>query len=153
MSCVQCVLMILSIENHICIASFYTSVLLPRWLCRIADFNAEYPQFIDVNGRKASCLATQVALSPWNISLVVLSSHPTESKPDTWSHLSVLWKANRRKIALYDIIWRKVLFNSLGPSDAIWRQKTGSKLAQVMASCLTTPSHYLNQCWLIISSV
>ena len=26
-------------------------------------------------------------------------------------------------------------------------------LAQVMASCLTVPSHYLNQCWLIINGV
>ena len=45
------------------------------------------------------------------------------------------------------------IFNSLGPSDAIWRQKTGSTLAQVMACCLTAPSHYLTQCWLIISKV
>ena len=43
--------------------------------------------------------------------------------------------------------------NSLMPSDAIWRQRTGSTLAQVMACCLTAPSHYLNQCWLIISKV
>ena len=31
--------------------------------------------------------------------------------------------------------------------------KSGSTLAQVMACCLTAPSHYLNQCWLIISEV
>ena len=43
--------------------------------------------------------------------------------------------------------------NSLWPSDAIWRQKTGSTLAQVMACCLTAPSHYLNQYWLIITKV
>ena len=40
--------------------------------------------------------------------------------------------------------------NSLWPSDAIWRQRFRSTLAQVMACCLTAPSHYLNQCWLII---
>ena len=62
------------------------------------------------------------------------------------------------------------IFNSLRPSDVIWRQRTGSTLAQVMAFCLTeptctvinpilltylltAPSHYLNQCWLIISKV
>ena len=39
------------------------------------------------------------------------------------------------------------------PSDAIWRQISGSTLAQVMACCLTAPSHYLNQCWLITSMV
>ena len=34
--------------------------------------------------------------------------------------------------------------NSLRPSDAIWRRRSGSTLAQVMACSLTTPSHYLN---------
>ena len=43
--------------------------------------------------------------------------------------------------------------NSVGPSDAIWQQRSGSTLAQVMACCLTAPSHYLNSCWLIISKV
>ena len=43
--------------------------------------------------------------------------------------------------------------NSLKPSDLIWRNSSGSILAQVMACCLTAPSHYLNQSWLIISKV
>ena len=43
--------------------------------------------------------------------------------------------------------------NSLWPSDVIWRHRSGSTLAQVMACCLTAPSHYLNQCWLIISKI
>ena len=47
----------------------------------------------------------------------------------------------------------RCLFNSLWPSDAIWRQKTGSTLARVMVCCLAEPSHYLNQCWLITSKV
>ena len=41
--------------------------------------------------------------------------------------------------------------NSLRPSDAIWRQRSGSTSDQVMAWCLMAPNHYLNQCWLIIS--
>ena len=45
------------------------------------------------------------------------------------------------------------VFNSLRPSDAIWRHRSGSTLAQVMACCLTAPSHYPNQSWLIISKV
>ena len=45
------------------------------------------------------------------------------------------------------------MLNSLWPSDTIWRQRSGSTLAQAMACCLTAPSHYLNQCWLIISGV
>ena len=43
--------------------------------------------------------------------------------------------------------------NSLWPSDTIWRQRSGSTLAQVMACCLKAPSHYLTQCWLIIIEV
>ena len=37
--------------------------------------------------------------------------------------------------------------NSLWPSDAIWRYKTRPTLVQVMAWCLTAPSHCPNQCW------
>ena len=44
-------------------------------------------------------------------------------------------------------------FNSLRPSDTIWPHRSGSTLAQVMACCLTAPSHYLNQCWLASSKV
>ena len=43
--------------------------------------------------------------------------------------------------------------NSLAPCDTIWRKRSGSTLAQVMACCLTAPSHYLNQCWLINTKV
>ena len=43
--------------------------------------------------------------------------------------------------------------NSLAPNDAIWRQRSSSTLAQVMACCLTAPSHYLNQSWLINTKI
>ena len=43
--------------------------------------------------------------------------------------------------------------NSLWPGDAIWPHGTKSTLAQVMACCLTAPSHSLNQCWLNINGV
>ena len=49
------------------------------------------------------------------------------------------------------ILSRERWVNSLRHSDAIWRQKTGSALAQVMTCCLTAPNHYLKQCWLFIS--
>ena len=41
----------------------------------------------------------------------------------------------------------------MGPTDAIWRLRSWSTLVQVMACCLTAPSHYLNRFWLIISKV
>ena len=46
---------------------------------------------------------------------------------------------------------------SLRPSDAIWwvtgDRDLGQHWWQVMACCLTALSHYLNQCWLIITKV
>ena len=52
------------------------------------------------------------------------------------------------------LIHRKPLpFNSLGPSDAIWRHRSGFTLAQVMVCCLTSPNHHLNQYWLISKGV
>ena len=41
----------------------------------------------------------------------------------------------------------------LGPGDVIWRLISWSTPVQTMACCKTAPSHYLNQCWLIISKV
>ena len=45
--------------------------------------------------------------------------------------------------------------NSLRPSDAICHWRSWSTLVKlhVMACCLMAPSHYLNQCWLIISEI
>ena len=42
---------------------------------------------------------------------------------------------------------------SLWPSDAIWRQRSGSTLAQVMACWPMAPGHYLKQCWVTIKSI
>ena len=66
---------------------------------------------------------------------------------DRWTH--------RQTDASNDNILRPKLASvySLGPGDAIWRHGTRSTLAQVMASCLMAPSHYLNQYWLIIGEV
>ena len=41
--------------------------------------------------------------------------------------------------------------NSLWSSDTIWRHRHGTTWDWVMACFLTTPSHYLNQCRLLIS--
>ena len=66
-------------------------------------------------------------------------------------YLELEWKY------VYIIICRDfksvAIIKSLRPSEAIWQRRSGSTLAQVMACCLTAPSHYLNQCWLIISMV
>ena len=46
-------------------------------------------------------------------------------------------------------IW---FINSVWLSEAIWPRRS-STLAQIMACCLAALSHYLDQCWLIISKV
>ena len=43
--------------------------------------------------------------------------------------------------------------NTLWTGDAMWHNRTGSTLAQVMACCLTALNHNMYQCWLIISKV
>ena len=48
-------------------------------------------------------------------------------------------------------ITRPQWVNSLWHSDAIWWHKSCSALAQVMDCWLTAPSHYLIQCWILIS--
>ena len=90
-----------------------------------------------------------------------------------WQHILVyitmLWIVTREKwlyvchicmcVDLYvcvrysDCITMCGIINSLWPGDAIWRHISGSTSAQVMACCLAAPSHYLNQCWLIIIEV
>ena len=73
----------------------------------------------------------------------------------SWRHSSWL---NRNRITRFwnDYPMFPVTPNwdySLGPSDAIWRWRFWSTLVPVMTCCLTAPSHYLHQCWLIIRKV
>ena len=44
-------------------------------------------------------------------------------------------------------------FNSLGRSDAKWRYKSGSTLAQLMTFYPTASRYHLNECWLLISEI
>ena len=39
------------------------------------------------------------------------------------------------------------------PSDTIWAHSSGSTMAYLIASCLTSTNYYLKQCWFIISDV
>ena len=64
----------------------------------------------------------------------------------------IIWQ-NTIDLVFYD--GRSVIscLNSLWLGDALCWHRSGSTSAQVMACCLTAPSHYLNQCWLIIGEV
>ena len=74
-----------------------------------------------------------------------------QSKPSRYSLNSQKTSHNLPSQVSYEVCcehfrenWQ--CFNSLWPSDAIRWHRCGSTLAQVMAGCLTAPSHYLNQC-------
>ena len=43
--------------------------------------------------------------------------------------------------------------NSLWHTDARWHHRSGSTLGQLVACCLTAPSHYLKQCWHLLSDI
>ena len=47
----------------------------------------------------------------------------------------------------------KATHKQMRPSDVIWHHRSGLTLAQVMACCLTTPSHYQNRGWILIDEV
>ena len=68
-------------------------------------------------------------------------------------HQAITWRNVDPDLCCHFGITKPQWVNSLGPSDAIWHWRPWSTLVQVMACGLTAPSHYLNQCWLIISKV
>ena len=70
-----------------------------------------------------------------------------------WLGTKPLFEPMMISLLMHICITLPQLVSSLWPNDAIWRDRSWSTLAQVMACCLTAPSHYLNQCWLIISKV
>ena len=104
------------------------------------------------------------ALVPQELRISYLSK-PEHSHTTKFACFCVITKtmeySGRNELAYQKILkiipWKHpfhwIIFNSLRPSDAIWWYRSGSTLAQVMAWCLTAPSHYLNQCWQIISEV
>ena len=82
--------------------------------------------------------------------------YSTHSLQWAWSAYELIWRTqfgwfSHHKENNFHELW--ITVNSLWPSDAIRRQETESTLAKVMACCLMAPSHYLNQCWLIINKV
>ena len=85
------------------------------------------------------------------------SSSSTSGMPSRWTMILLKVTCTGRMMSPRssneDSWMAQVSFNSLWPSDAVWRLRSGSTLAQVMACCLTAPSHYLNRNWLISNEV
>ena len=63
------------------------------------------------------------------------------------SHVNT-YRTNSQSVKWF---WQHI--NSLWPSYSIWHPGNWSTLVQVMACCLTEPSHCLNKCWPFISKV
>ena len=70
-----------------------------------------------------------------------------------WDRCFTMPKAYLYCKIIYCTVIQVKLDNSLWPCGVIWRHRTWLTLVQVMACCLTTPSHYLCQWWLIIRKV
>ena len=117
--------------------------LTHSWLSWVKTMGFE--EFCSVNIVSADGLAEPEAMTRFQIMMMMIC----------WQ---VLANERRRYICNGFSHWLRPCWNieiesrlnSLGPtSDAIWHQRSGSALAQVMASCLMVPSHYLTQCWLV----
>ena len=97
------------------------------------------------------CLIENCILIPFSVKFVMfVSQHPIHNNPALVQVMAFCWTGD--KPGFWHIIWSWWV-NSLWPSDTIWWHRSWSTLVQVMACCLTAPSHYLNQYWLIISKV
>ena len=81
-------------------------------------------------------------LNHYMLAFVVCCRWTLRARPSSWRRVTIkMWPSRWKSL------W--VLMGYLWPSNAMWRPKSGSTLAEVMAWCLTAPSHYLNRCWLI----
>ena len=85
----------------------------------------------------------------------VWGSCPLLTNITRWSFAGYLWNEipNERHWKLFRLTNFFQTVNSPWWSDTIRWHRSESALAQVMACCLTTPSHLLNQCWFLISNV
>ena len=81
--------------------------------------------------------------------LVMSSEHPTDH--DKVSSSTESFRNISRACAT--TILQQQGFNSLWPSDKIWWYRSEPTLAHAMACCLTAPSLYLSQCYLLIFEV
>ena len=70
-----------------------------------------------------------------------------------YMYMNLLWRKSIENFVcnVAAILFRPECVNPLRLNVAIWQNRSGSILAQVIACGLTAPNHYLNQCWLIIT--
>ena len=95
---------------------------------------------------------------------ILIENLPSNTRHTTFNSLIPGRCGFKRKLVIFKLISRiNILSTSCKialrwmpqhlTNDAIWRHRSGSTMAQVMACWLMVPSHYLNQYWIIISEV
>ena len=142
-------------EWYIRTSDFYNP--LARWT---SAFNFKFRSLrLSPNTLELSLSCTESSWSTYLFWRRLMKSAPIPAWKSWGSHhiwCYVRWSAHLPARLLQHLVLVptiKVPVKSLWPCDAIWRHRSGSTLAQVMACCLTAPSHYLNQCWPLISEV
>ena len=123
------------------IFSTQSLVFLFQW-CSLFLFHISCSK--DSHGSSTSCPLPDImcapVISPWLQSLI--SSWKTARKGlvdiNTWRPGQNVWLCAWTKTVLF------YEFNSSWSSVATWWHRSRSTLAQVMACCLTAPSHYLS---------
>ena len=110
-------------------------------------YDTVYCQWATMCWGACTCSPVSTEANPWETAVDLVKERILFQLLNNWAFfLKCELKSNIDGLVLN-------MLNSLWPCDTIWRQRSGSTLAQVMAFCLMAPSHYLNQCWLIISKV
>ena len=115
------------------------------WYCRSVIMNKPSGRLLPFENsfwELARCRVTRHLHNKKILSIFNLMKTHIGPSPNVMKHQPVILKS-----------FQYLGINSLWPGDTIWRHRSGSTLVQVMACCLMAPSHYLNQCWLIISEV
>ena len=100
----------------------------------------------------------QVVLHLRHVYLIHVISSSTKANKGTIYHDDAVSYSMRQNCDESDLISHKLLratglCNPLCPGNTIWRHKSGSALASVMACCLTTPNRSVNQGWLFTYKV
>ena len=111
--------------------------------CLINYTRIVYSNLIINQRWKGTCPSVEHRLKKWTGFVSICLANAVNKIHWPWSSNELHWF----------IMSYCIPVNSMWPSDTMWWQRSGSTLAQVMACCLTVPSHYLYQCWLIFSEV
>ena len=94
---------------------------------------------------------TQISSFTWHClyKIIFILSAWKATCPETWTTKFI----GPQNLVMYIAGLNNALkINTLWLSHDIWRHRSGSTLAEVMACYLTALSHYINQAWLITNS-